>query len=136
MLCTYVNLRFILLFQDEEKHEVAAELITDEKMMKSPDFSSHLSDNSDLMKQAIHCQANKVIVENHAVTANVGNTFIPDSANNTGNRNLKLNDLEAELSESSSSQSLPVISIKDTESNLPSCKYIMFSFLRISSFPI
>ena len=124
-----VTLRLIFhsQLQDEDRNETAAELTTDEKMMNSPDLPSvsNSSDNTDLLKQAMLNHASKVIVENHAVPATIGNAFVPGAtnANNIGVKNKKLNDLEAELTESSSSsQSLPVLSIKDAETNLPSCK--------------
>ncbi len=113
--------------QEEEKNDLMVNLMTDEKIQNSPElsFSSNAVDSSDIPKQIAAHLGSKVIVENHSGTSIAGNPF---SAGVMNNKAPKLNDLEAELSESSSNQSLPVISIKDTESNLPACKLLRVAF--------
>lgn len=104
--------------------DVSTNLLADEKLESSPEMpsSSNSNDSSDIPKPnlIVNQVGSKVIVENHSVTSSGNSLVFPTT--NLNNKNFKLNDLEAELSESSSNQSLPVISIKDTETNLPSCK--------------
>lgn len=107
-------------FQDDDKNNLASSLLTEEKMESSPELpsASNSNDSSDIPKPSLPNQtASKVIVENHAVSS-VAAPLI-------NNKQTKCSDLDSELSESSSNQSLPVISIKDTENNLPSCKYLV-----------
>lgn len=104
-------------------------MFTDEKLESSPELpsSSNSNDSSDIPKHTATTNqtGNKVIVENHVITSTGTNTF--SSTGLVNNKNSKFNDLEAELSESSN-QSLPVISIKDTENNLPACEYFILFF--------
>ena len=109
--------------------------MTDEQLENSPDLpsSSNSNDSSEATDKlpALNSTSNKVIMENHAAVAAVGSNGTSFPALYT--KNTKSNNLDAELSESSSNQSLPVISIKDTETNLPSCMYdrILFCCHRV-----
>ncbi|XP_065205597.1 AT-rich interactive domain-containing protein 2 isoform X2 [Planococcus citri] len=124
-----------IVIDDDIKTEPTTSLLADEKLESSPELSSssNSNDSADVPKPVVPAPltnsttatssvttGSKVIVENHSVSSNVTTTSTTTTMVN--NKTTKFNDLDAELSESSSNQSLPVISIKDAENNLPACE--------------
>ncbi|KAL6969110.1 AT-rich interactive domain-containing protein 2, partial [Sarracenia purpurea var. burkii] len=125
-----------IVIDEDIKTEPSTNLLADEKLESSPELpsSSNSNDSVDIPKNIVVpgqlanstttttiTAGSKVIVENHSVSVNTTTTTTTTTMVN--NKPItKFNDLDAELSESSSNQSLPVISIKDTENNLPACE--------------